>query len=748
MSRKKLTFPKCSRALIAGEVRAVEGSEYRREVSFSSETPVRRWFGNEILDHGPDAEISLARLTTVGAVLFNHNPNQIVAKIVSARIDTAKRRGVATIEFVESDPESMECLGKVDSGMLRGISVGYAVHRWTEDDETDDVRVNKWEAYEISLTAVPADASVGVGRSIEQAPSSARGSVRANPRQETTAMFKLKNGREVSLAELDALRMQGDVELADGTTATRSIPASVLDYARQQVGAAPATEPAKPAARVVETPAAEAESDETHKRALADKEKCDPAEAIRRHQIRQHVEFARGACKDAIPDGEAEKLILEGVTADNARTHLVALVNDKRASVTGAANDDNTVVGRPSVITVGADKARESFRVAATHAILQRAGVPIEKLVKPHERTDEFRNASLRDILDYSLEYSGHDKACRGASKEMKVRTAMANRGGAGFAFQGKEDLSIRSGYAHTSSDFPYILANVANLALQVGYSLANVTYNSGWARIVSIDDFKARSVVALSEAPSLSLIGENGEYQHKRLSEKREQYSLATYGEIISITRQAIINDSVDAFTRIPMMIGAAARRTINRTLYDILKTNAALSDTVALFHSTHANVGTAGAPSVTTIAELKKLMRMQSGMAAAADNGAASLLNIEPAFILFGPSQEETILQILHNSIIATQSDKTVSSWVSSLKPVCEPELENTPDACTGDYFLSAAPTMIDTVELGLLNGVDAPFMEEKVGFDVDGMEFKVRVDVGAKAIDYRGLAVNRAS
>ena len=739
---------------MALEVRAVAGSEsdpYVKELSFSSPVGVRRWWGTEILDHSDSAEIDYGPFLEAGSFLAFHDPQQPCAKPSRAWLDKTTRRSRTVANFKKGNEGSEHALKQIDDEMWRGVSFGYSIDAYRieiDEDGEETLIATKWTVREVSFLTVAADTGVGIGRSIEQAPSSARGSVRANPRQETTAMFKLKNGREVSLAELDALRMQGDVELADGTTATRSIPASVLDYARQQVGAAPATEPAKPATRTAPVVEVETESDATHKRALMEKTGSDdPVEAKRQHDIRQIGTFARAAApENTIPKGEEDLLILRKVTVDDAGKHFDELVGTARTAAGGTKNDDKTIVGRQGTTTVGEDRNRASFRLAAVDAILQRASVPV---AKPHDRAGEFRHCTLRDILDISLEMTGQYSGLRGSSKEMRVRAALGSRNGPGHVFQGHEDLSVRgAAMGHSASDFPFILANVANKALQTGYELANVSYNSGWARIVNIEDFKTRSVNALSESPDLELVGDNGEYTEGKLNEKREQYALSTYGRLISITRQAIINDDLDAFTRIPQMMGAAARRRINRVLYSILKTNAALSDTVALFHADHNNVGTAAAPSVTTLAELKKLMRMQAGMQAADEAGSASLLNIEPSFILFGPSQEEVILQILHNSIQATQSSNTVSKWISSLTPVCEPELENTPDAATGDYFLSAKPTSIDTVELGLLNGIDAPYMEEQMGFEVDGMRFKVRVDVGAKAIDYRGLTVNRAS
>lgn len=742
--------------LVPLSFREVDGETNQVEVSFSSETPVQRYWGaTEILGHGPDDKVSLSPLVDTGSLLLFHDSTRPVAKPIKVWIDEKDRKGRAIFEFPESRPNSKEALADVRAGILRGISVGYSVQKYLYDEEKDEARAIEWTVHEVSLTPTPADASVGVGRNAEvvDAP-------RPNPKQATTpgirprdysrqgatAMIKLRDGREISLLEYEGMRALGmKIELADGQVIeARTIGASVIGL-REETN--------EKADKAKKSEGVELDDTEDERSITQYDKGITPVEMKRRHDIRQYVALGRAAAPDAFPANVENDYILRDsttCTAEVVRADVQKKVDEFRAKQgqpkdhTATPADGSRSIG---AATGGEDKNRASFREAAVDAILMRGGIKVEK---PHERAREFMYSSISEIMDRSLVVSGRSDVLS-QPKDERVRLALESRDRSPFTAQGDARLSLRSaGMGHTSSDFPLILANVANKALQTGYELANVTYNSGWARIVNIEDFKTRSVVALSEAPDLDIIGENGEFTEGRLSEKREQYALETYGKIISITRKAIINDDLDAFIRIPQIMGGAARRKINRVLYSILKTNAALSDSVALFHSTHANIGTAGALSITTLAELKKLMRMQAGLQPAASDTAASLLNIEPRFLLVGPSQEEVALQLLANAsmLYAAQSSNTVSPWIRNLVPVVEPELENTPDAATGDFFLSASPLTIDTVELGLLNGVDAPYMEEQMGFDVDGMRFKVRVDVGAKAIDYRGLAVNRAS
>lgn len=138
------------------------------EVAFSSEEPVRRWFGAEVLLHGR-GNVDLSRLKSMGAALMNHNPSVIVGPVRDIRVE--EKRGRARVIF-DDDEDGERALRKVKSGSLRGISVGYAIEKGREVQEGEEwegvtgpaIVATRWTPYEISFTPVPADATVGVGR--------------------------------------------------------------------------------------------------------------------------------------------------------------------------------------------------------------------------------------------------------------------------------------------------------------------------------------------------------------------------------------------------------------------------------------------------------------------------------------------------------------------------------------------------------------------------------------------------------
>ena len=133
------------------------------EIAFSSEEPVERWWGTEILGHAAE-NVRLGRMNDGGALLVDHDPRDHIGTIVKASIDS-DRRGRAVVRFGRS-ARAEEVYQDVLDGIRKHISVGYRIHSMEEDRKTETFTANDWEPYEASLVSIPADASVGVGRNL------------------------------------------------------------------------------------------------------------------------------------------------------------------------------------------------------------------------------------------------------------------------------------------------------------------------------------------------------------------------------------------------------------------------------------------------------------------------------------------------------------------------------------------------------------------------------------------------------
>lgn len=157
-------------------IRAIEGegNERKFELSFSSEEPYERWFGLEILSHAEGA-VDMTRLNEIGVLLFNHDTDRVLGRVERAWVDG--KRGKAIVAF-DDDNEAEIIYQKVSSGTLKGVSVRYTVDRWEEvaagkvssDGFAGPCDIARhWTPLEISIVSVPADATVGVGRSRDAA---------------------------------------------------------------------------------------------------------------------------------------------------------------------------------------------------------------------------------------------------------------------------------------------------------------------------------------------------------------------------------------------------------------------------------------------------------------------------------------------------------------------------------------------------------------------------------------------------
>jgi HK97 family phage major capsid protein/HK97 family phage prohead protease len=143
------------------------------ELAFSSEEPYERYWGVEILDHGT-ASVRMRRIKDGGPLLMDHNSKDHVGVIESVEIG-ADRVGRAVVRFGKS-ARAEEVYQDVKDGIRKHVSVGYMVHAAKlvgTENGIDTYRVTDWEPMEVSLVSVPADHTVGVGRSAQNAQSGA-----------------------------------------------------------------------------------------------------------------------------------------------------------------------------------------------------------------------------------------------------------------------------------------------------------------------------------------------------------------------------------------------------------------------------------------------------------------------------------------------------------------------------------------------------------------------------------------------
>lgn len=167
---ERAAFVRAVPHVVAGSLTrgAIDEDARTVELSFSSDAPYERWWGVEILDHSPGA-VNLERLNNGGAVLVEHRSADHVGTVVAGSARLEGNQGRATTRYGRS-ARAAEVFGDVQDGIKSLVSVGYMIDEMvleSRDNKTgiDTYRVTKWTPFEISLVAVPADPSVGVGRS-------------------------------------------------------------------------------------------------------------------------------------------------------------------------------------------------------------------------------------------------------------------------------------------------------------------------------------------------------------------------------------------------------------------------------------------------------------------------------------------------------------------------------------------------------------------------------------------------------
>ena len=607
-------------------------------LSFSSEEPVTRasFFSDpwiEVLGHN-DGEVDLERLNNSAPLLYNHDRTERDNRIgVVERAWLENGRGYAEVRL--SKRAEVEGIWQdVRDGILRNVSVSYRINERTLEtehkDKPDQYRVVSWTPMEISLVDIPADPTVGVGRSAE----------------------KLSNNPQPQITQPKENEM----------------PKRLKDDAKRQQSLPPSNAPTSPPS---------IDSDALRQETLT-------AEKQRRTEIRSMFE------------GHSDHTVVLDQCLDDPEVD----VNEARKMLLDAIGkgEQPTAIGQR--IEVG-DTDIEKFSRASEDAIAVRAGIATETV----ERTE---------LVGYTL--------LEMARKFLELRGIPTER-------MDKRELVGRA-FTHSTSDFPKILENNSRKAMLRGYDEADEVFPR-FTRAGNLSDFKQHNRVGLGTFDTLDEIPESGEYTHGSFGERAEPIKLATYGKLFSISRQAIINDDLSAFTDIPRKMGRAAARTVGDLVFNVITSNPTMSDGTELFHADHKNLASSGgAISAATVGKGRTAMRIQKD--------GESTLNISPSFLLVPAALEGTARVLMASETDPSQTNSRKPNPVrNAAEVVVDARLDV--DSVTAWYLL-ADPAVFDTIEVGYLDGIAAPFLDNQDGWSIDGVEYKVRIDAAAAPLEFR--------
>ena len=429
------------------------------------------------------------------------------------------------------------------------------------------------------------------------------------------------------------------------------------------------------------------------------------ADRERRTDIRRL--FAKFAAQPGVAELQRQCEDDHAVTVDAAGQRLLAKLADGASPISGGYTSDESGYRFAGRIEASGDQRERDFISAAIDGQLLRAGVRLER---PHPLARDLARTSILGVAERCLSMRG-----------------LSTRGAASDVIQA----------AHTSSDFSTLLSGLTAKALRVGYANAPASH-AVWTGEREVDDFKLQTLAMLGEAPSLEQVPEGSEYKLGSFAESGDTFAVSTYGKIFAITRQALINDDLNAFAGIPNAQGQAARRLESDMVYGKLHSTANLKDGKPLFHADHKNLAAAGAAlSVDALGAARAAMRKQRGI------GGVEYIDPAPRFLIV-PVALETKAEALIASTVnpAASNNAENPEWVRRLVLVADPRLDTNSETA---WYLATDPGVLEGIIRAYLRGEPRPYLEEDDGWRRDTKEFKVRLDLGVGIVDYRALYKN---
>lgn len=444
------------------------------------------------------------------------------------------------------------------------------------------------------------------------------------------------------------------------------------------------------------------------------------ASAIRAAEQERMLGIQRVARALKRPDAEADAAIKAGTS-----------LADYRAAAQDAFADSETITvdKRDPRIQPGED-SRDKWLRGASAWLMQRAavaGVIGDDAKKRGEKAEldpgEFRGLRMVDLARQALERSGVRTA--GMLPMDVIGQALTQRSSGGMASTG---------------DFPVLLENTLHKVLLASYGTTPDTW-SQFCSVGSVSDFRPHKRYRLGTFAQLSALNELGEFTNKAIPDGvKESISAGTKGNIIAISRQALINDDLSAFSSLATMLGRAARLSIEVDVYALLASNSGLGPTMndgqTLFHATHNNIGTGAALSVASLDADRVVMAQQK------DPSGNEYLDLRPAIMVLpvGLGGAARVINQAQYDVDVSNKFQIPNKVVGLFRTIVD-----TPRLSGTRRYMFADPSIAPTIEVVFLDGQQQPFMDINQPWRVDGVEWKVRLDYGVGGVDFRGATTN---
>lgn len=302
--------------------------------------------------------------------------------------------------------------------------------------------------------------------------------------------------------------------------------------------------------------------------------------------------------------------------------------------------------------------------------------------------------------------------------------------GETGLGVMSREAVLHRAmGGAHGTGDFPGLLTEAGHRTLRGAYAEAASPLKA-LAQVVTASDFRKNDVLGIGGFGLLEEVTEHGEITATSTAEAKESWQLKTFGKTFALTRKALINDDLGAFGRVTAELGRAAAETENAALAALLVGNPTMGDGKALFHADHGNLGTASTIGVAGFSAARLAMRSQRGIT-------GERISVTPRVLVVGPEIETAAEQFLAEIYPGEVAE--TNPFAGKFKLAVEPRIAGK------GWYVFAAPGEVPVLLLGHLASAPGPQITSREGWETLGREFRVVLDFGVAATDWRGAYRN---
>lgn len=743
-------------------------------------------------DHSIEAVVATERAVTV----FDYASLRVIDEVLLARggefpddvplLDSHRRYGCDTVYgagtsfkrnggewigravFDDEDPDAMKVYRKAKKGFLKSVSIGYRVLEAVEIRPGESARVDgkeytaarnrvlriakRWSVFELSVTPIGADEAAKF-----------RDGVEVLKGLEVTRMNKrlLSYLRRLGLAE-NSTEDQARAFMAGLQGNQRSI-AYVLDYTETDEAARTSADlmirsagfdPAEPwnHLRSDSQPAPQQPQTTTQTAAPPARQPGnDGARSFEDGQRleRERVQTIRSLGRDGnVPEDIVERAITDGTDPGTFSQQALRGLRDGRREPLSNNTDGGgqgpgihtrsheTTVTRMSMLSALMERqglnVAENLAEYGSNGFLQRRGNPNdEDLQRAAENAHEFSGISLVDLARECCRIDG-------------IRHGHGHNDIIAAAF-GRNERSV------SSATLQYIFTQNFSAQLLAGYE--GITDTTGpFTSDGTLPDFKETERTRLTKGSRLTKLARGKEADHATRADKQEKYRISRYAKQFVVDDQDMVDDTFGALENMPVELGAAAAELRPDLVYAILLANAAMADTVALFHANHGNLtGSAALAAATLEAGITQLNKQT-------ENG--RVLNKTGPIILLTPEELVFTAERLTKSV-SRMKDSEEGDYnplrSQKIQPISDARLDlGVTDPDSGTTYAGSTTTWYlmrsgrHLIEVGTLRGSRGRPSVRSFTLDKGrwGMGWDIKMDIGAKALDWLGMRKHTAS